>query len=292
MALVVNPCSGKRRGFGILDQVKPIFSASGSELDVHTTEYAGHAREIARTLPLDGYDSLCAIGGDGTFHEIVSGLMERGASASIPLGLIPGGTGNDVAQHLGISNPLVAVRRIVMGRTGSFDVAQVEIGGQTAYCVTLVGSVGVADINCVAERLRMLGSPRYAIAALWHILFAERRRARLALDDQIFEDEFLLVAACNTVFSGSGMRLAPRAKTDDGKIDVVILRSASRWQMLRLFAKVFDGSHVDLPCVEYYQVRSLSILTDKRWVLDLDGEIKSAETVSIRTIPGAIRMFV
>ena len=173
-----------------------------------------------------------------------------------------------------------------------FDVAKVETGGQTVYCVTLVGWAGVADINCTAERLRMLGPPRYAVAALWHILSAKRYRARLVLDDRILDDKFLLVVACNTVFSGSGMRLAPRAEVDDGKLDIVILRRASRWQMFRLFAKVFDGTHVDMPCVEYHQVRALSILSDDHLPLDLDGEIKGTTPVSIQMIPGAVRVFV
>ena len=88
------------------------------------------------------------------------------------------------------------------------------------------------------------------------------------------------------------MRLAPRAQVDDGKIDVVIVRSASRRQMLRLFMKVFDGSHVNMPCVEYHQVRSLSILSDDREPLDLDGEVTGTAPVSVTVLPGAIRLVV
>jgi diacylglycerol kinase (ATP) len=88
------------------------------------------------------------------------------------------------------------------------------------------------------------------------------------------------------------MRLTPRAKVDDGKIDIVILRKASRWQMFRLFTKVFDGSHVDLPCVEYHQARSLSIISDDRAPLDLDGEIKGTPPVSMQVLHGAVRVFV
>jgi YegS/Rv2252/BmrU family lipid kinase len=290
--VVVNPCGGMRRGLAILDQVEPVFSEAGFELDVRVTEYAGHAREIARTFALDRYGSLCVIGGDGTVHEVAGGLIERGESASIPLGLIPAGTGNDVAKQFGLKSPLDAARRIVAGRTSPFDVVKVERAGQTDYCLTIVGWAGVADINCTAERLRMLGTPRYAVAALWRILFPKRRKAKLILDNQDFEGDFLLVVACNTVFSGSGMRLAPRAEVDDGKIDVVIVRSASRRQMLRLFMKVFDGSHVNMRCVEYHQVRSLSILADDRAPLDLDGEIKGAAPVSVTVLPGAIRLVV
>lgn len=168
-----------------------MFSEAGFDLDVWVTAYAGHAREIARTFALDHYNSLCVIGGDGTVHEVASGLIERGESASIPLGLIPAGTGNDVAKQFGVNNPPDAVRRIVAGRTSPFDVAKVEAAGQTDYCVTIVGWAGVAGINCTAERLRMLGPPRYAVAALWHILFPKRRKAKLILDHQSFDGDFL-----------------------------------------------------------------------------------------------------
>lgn len=292
MLLIVNPRSGKRRGRTVLEQVKPVFAAANMELDVCITEQSGHARRIARKFAPAGYDGLCLIGGDGTVHEVISGLLERAESAAIPLGIIPGGTGNDVARHIGVNTPLDAARRIVAGRTGPFDVARVESEGRIDYCVTLVGWAGVADINGKAERLRALGPPRYAVATLWQILFPRRRRARLVLDDRSIDDDFMLVVACNTVFSGSGMRLAPRAKADDGKIDVVILRNASRWRMFRLFAKVFNGSHVDMPCVEYYQVRSLDIYSDDGEPLDIDGEIKGTTPVSIQVIPGAVRLFV
>lgn len=289
--LIVNPFGGTRRGMAILDQVKPVFSEAGMELEILVTDHVGHARQIARMLPMDGYGSLCVVGGDGTVHEVASGLIERGQSDWLPLGVIPAGTGNDVARQFGIASPLDAARRIVAGRACSFDVMKVVAAGQTDYCLTLVGWAGVADINATAARLRWIGPPRYAVAALSHILRAERRRARLVLDDRAIDDEFLLVAACNTVFTGSGMRLAPRATSDDGKLDVVLLRRASRRQMLRLFAKVFDGSHLAMNCVEYHQVRSLNILCDDRRPLDLDGEVKGTTPVSIQTMPGALRVF-
>ena len=137
----------------------------------------------------------------------------------------------------------------------------------------------------------MLGPPRYALGALWHILFARKCRAGVVLDDRYLEDDFQLVAVCNTIFSGSGMRLAPRAKVDDGKMDVVIVRRASRRQMLHLFRRVFDGSHVHMPFVEYYQVRSMKILTDDRRPLDIDGEIRGTPPVSGDVLPGAVRIY-
>ena len=78
---------------------------------------------------------------------------------------------------------------------------------------------------------------------------------------------------------------------EGGKIDVVLVRKASRWQMLQLFKRVFDGSHLSLDCVEYHQVRRLSILADCQQPLDLDGENKGRVPVSVEVLPGAIRVF-
>ena len=75
--LAVNPHGGVKKGLGILEQVKPVFEKAGAEINILETEYAGHARNMARTVDIDGYDGFCAIGGDGTMHEIINGMMNR-----------------------------------------------------------------------------------------------------------------------------------------------------------------------------------------------------------------------
>jgi sphingosine kinase len=291
IVVVVNPRGGTRRGLAILDQVKPVFAGAAAQLDVRVTEHSGHAREIAKTLAPGCCDALCVIGGDGTIHEVADGLMQRGEPARVPLGFIPAGSGNTMHQHLGCNDPIEAAQRILTGRTCALDVARVTTGGQVIHCVDIVGWGGVADINIVAEKLRVLGPPRYAVAALWHILKARRRPARLVLDGQAIDDEFLFVIGCNTKFTGKGMRLAPRAEIGDGKIDVVVLRRATRLQMLRLFTRVFDGSHLSLGCVEYHQVSSFAIESQGHETLDLDGEIRGTAPVRVEMMPAALRVF-
>lgn len=289
--VVVNPRGGRRRGLTVLEQVKPIFAAAHAELEVRVTEYSGHGREMAQTSNLEGYSGLCVVGGDGTVHEVVDGLMRRGEGHSVPLGLIPAGSANTLHQQLQCTDPLEAARRVLAGVTCPLDVAQVTMGQQVVYCCDIIGWGGIADINCTAERLRILGPSRYAAAALWHVVRAKRRRARLILDGRACDDEFLFVIGCNTKFAGKGMQLAPRAEIGDGKIDVVVLRRASRWEMLRLFRRVFDGSHLALGYVEYHQVRSFAIESAGRETLDLDGEIKGTAPVNVRMLPAALQVF-
>ena len=291
--LVVNPRGGKRRGVGILEQVQPVFAAAGAELDVRTTERAGHAQEIARTADLEGYAGLCLIGGDGTVHEVTNGLLQRDRPQTVPLGIIPAGTGNTVHQHLhGQAGPQEAAQQILNGNVAAQDIVRVTSAGHVVFCVNIIGWGAVADINLAAEKLRWLGPPRYAVAALWHILRARRRPAKLILDGEVHDDEFLFILACNTKFTGANMKLAPRAEMDDGRVDVVVVRRASRLQMLQVFTRVYDGSHLALPCVEYHQVGRLVLESAGREPLNLDGEMKGSVPVAAEVLPGALRVFV
>jgi YegS/Rv2252/BmrU family lipid kinase len=289
--LIVNPRSGKRRGLAWLAQVRPLLAAAGAEVTVHTTTHPGHAGEIARSLDLAAYDGLCLLGGDGIVHETVDALMRREAEHAIPLGIIPAGTGNAVSRHLECTEPLEAVGHILAGHTVPLDVLRVSTAREVIYCVNQVGWGVVADITATAEKLRWLGQFRYAGATLLHMASPRRRRARLCLDGNSTDDNFLFVLAANQKYVGYEMMAAPKAHIADGKTDVLVLRKASRLQMLRLFAKVFDGSHLDLDCTEYCQVHSLAVTTAHQDSLELDGEIKGTAPVTVDVIPSAMRVF-
>ena len=292
LAVVVNPRGGKRNGIRVLERIRHVFDSAKIELEILVTERVGHATEIAINLNLQRIDGICVVGGDGTFHEVVNGLMQQDDPHSVPLGIIPAGTGNSLAQHLHCHDPIEAARRIVAGLSQSLDVVQVTLPGHSIYCANIVGWGAVSDINCTAEKMRFLGPTRYTVAALWHILTPKVRRATLVLDDRTITDEFLFVIACNTKYTGAGMKLAPDAEIGDGKIDVVVIRRVSRWQMLRLFMKVFDGSHVALSCIEFHQVRSFSIQSEAADRMNLDGEMKGNSPMTATLLPSALSIFV
>jgi diacylglycerol kinase (ATP) len=288
LSVIVNPKGGRKRGLRVLESVKPIFANAGINLDIHVTQRSGHAAKIAQSLDKESCDAICVIGGDGTFHEVVDGLMHRKESISVPLGIIPAGTGNTIAEHLQCKDPFDAARKMITGEQLPLDVVQVTLNDRTVYCVDLVGWGAVSDINSNAEKWRWMGPPRYSAATLWQILRPRRLRAQLILDGQTFDDEYLFAVACNPRFAGPGMMLAPHAELGDGKVDVVIVRNASRREMLTLFTKVFDGSHLALKFVEYHQVRTFAIDSPTNDPLDLDGEMKGHTPMSAEVLPAAL----
>jgi len=291
LAVILNPRGGSGRGAAILDKVRPVFAAANIELEVHATTHRGHATELAASLELDDCDGLCSIGGDGTNHEVVCGLMRRPSPSAVPLGIIPGGTGNSLAQHLGCLDPITAAKKIVASNIVPLDVAKVATEAGTQHSINIVGWGAAVDINRTAERLRWLGGIRYSLAALWEILRARRRPMKITLDGDVIDDSFQMVLACNTRFTGKGMLLAPRAKLDDRLLDVILVRRATRRQMLQLFSRVYDGSHVELPCVDYRQVSRLELASPGCEGLNIDGELKGNLPVRVEMVPGALRLF-
>ena len=201
--MVVNPRGGMQRGIDVLEQVKPLFAAADISLDVHVSQYAGHAGELARNLDLGNHDAFCLIGGDGTVHEVVNGYLSRAEPATVPLGLLPGGTGNTLHQEFGCEDPLVAARRIIEGNRLPIDVVRVALSDRTVYCVNIIGWGAVTDINRTAERLRGFGRYRYTLAALSHVVCGGCRSARLICDNEPLEGNYFFVMACNTKHTGA-----------------------------------------------------------------------------------------
>ena len=290
--LAVNPHGGLKKGLDILDQVKPVFESVGAELTVLETEYAGHARNLARTVEFDGYDGFCAIGGDGTMHEVVNGMMNREDGHKLPIGLITGGTGNSFMHDLDCLDPVKAAKRIITNRRRPIDLARVNANGEILYAFNIVGWGMPTDINIIAEKMRWLGGQRYNVASLIEIIAFRERFATLIIEGNRTVGDFGFILGCNTIHTGKGMKMAPMAQLNDGYIDLIVAHKASRWKLFKMFPKVFSGKHIADPIVEYHQVKSFSIIPKVDNILNIDGEMIGSTPIDVDVIPSAIDVLV
>ena len=290
--LIVNPAGGTKKGLKILETVRPIFDKSGVHVDILLTEYAGHARELANTLNLSGYNGLCAIGGDGTLFEMVNGMLKRKDNQNFPLGLITGGTGNAFMHDLNCLDPVEASERIIKGDLRSVDIARVETPNNLYYSFNIIGWGLVADAGYLAEYFRLFGGLRYDLASILEVLKGKRRIARLILDDEVIDDDFVFIIACNTIHTGKAMRIAPNSEFDDGQIDLIIVRQTSKIELLKLFPKLFTGEHVKSKLVEYRQVQKFSIIPNENSSLNIDGELTGITPVHVTMEPKRINVLV
>ena len=290
--ITVNPHGGKKLGPRLLNRVKPLFEAKGIELFVVETTFAGHAKELANQLNITEYDGFIGIGGDGTLHEIINGMLSRHDGRKIPIGIIPGGSGNSYMHDLQLTDPLKAAKAIINGKTRALDTAKVEVNHIIKYSNNMIGWGLVTDVGNQAEHFRWLGTNRYTILSVVEVLRHKSRPATLIMDDKKIEDEFIFIIACNSIHVGKGMKMAPKARLDDGLIDLIVLRSGvSRTRLLQVLPKLFDGSHINEPELEYYQTSQFSLIPETDEILNIDGEIMGSTPIQVNVIPKAFEMF-
>ena len=289
--LIYNPHGGLKKGKKILEKVLPIFHSSLIKLTILKTEYSGHAFDYAKALEFKGYDGICAIGGDGTMHEIINGMLKREDKKKLPIGLITGGTGNSFMHDMKCLDPIDAAKKIILGNKKPIDVFKVKSNEKTFYSFNLVGWGVPADSNILAEKLRWLGGLRYSVSGIIEVLKAKKRISKLIYDKKEYNDDFTFIMACNTIHVGKGMKMAPKAKINDGKIDLIIVRKVSRLKLLLLFPKLFNGTHIQSPLVEYKQVNEFSIIPKSKNRLNIDGEMKGQTPVNVKVYSNKIEVF-
>ena len=290
--ITVNPHGGKKLGPRLLNRVKPLFEAKGIELFVVETTFAGHAKELANQLNITEYDGFIGIGGDGTLHEIINGMLSRHDGRKIPIGIIPGGSGNSYMHDLQLTDPLKAAKAIINEKTRALDTAKVEVNHIIKYSNNMIGWGLVTDVGNQAEHFRWLGTNRYTILSVVEVLRHKSRPAALIMDDKKIEDEFTFIIACNSIHVGKGMKMAPKARLDDGLIDLIVIRSGvSRTRLLQVLPKLFDGSHINEPELEYYQTSQFSLIPETDEILNIDGEIMGSTPIKVEMISNAFDMF-
>ena len=289
--VIYNPQAGNGRARRCLPAIRQYLAEKAIDAQFLLTEASGHATLLAAQAELSGFDALIASGGDGTLFEVLNGYMRNIATNKPPLGLIPNGTGNAFMKELGLrhSDWHRAIDIIAENRPRALDIGRLRAQGQDCYFINIVGMGFVAEIAQAAVPLKRLGTAAYTLAVLLKLPSMRVQTIRLELDGETLEREGVFVEVANSTYTGTNFLIAPKARLDDGLLDVVLLKRISRLGLLRLFRTVFDGSHLRHPQVEYYQARSITVTESRPGRLIPDGEILGNTPASFECLPGAIR---
>jgi YegS/Rv2252/BmrU family lipid kinase len=289
--ILVNPVAGGRKTTKIFTKIQKLFDTSSVQSVKYFSDRPGFITDFIINSNLSEFDGLCVVGGDGTIHEAVLGLMKSGKAKSIPLGIIPGGTGNAFIEDLGCRDPIKAANRIIDGQVSPIDIFQIVHNEATSYAFNIIGWGMASDVNILAEQWRWLGGMRYSISAIINIMaFFKKRHLQLNLADNLVNSKCLFFVALNTIHTGKGMKMAPHAKLNDGLIDTILVRDVSKLRAVKIFTQVFSGNHIFDPSVEYQQVKTFSIHT-KGDFLNIDGENTGHTPINVSVVPNALKIF-
>jgi diacylglycerol kinase (ATP) len=250
-------------------------------------------RETARALR-DGPqppDALVVVGGDGMANLGIDLVAETG----IALGIVPSGTGNDLADGLGIpirdtEAAIDLLLDALQGEPRTIDAGVIRHGELTTWFGCVVSAGFDAVVNERANRMtRPRGRSRYVVALLRELATLAPRRYRIHADGRLLEVEAMLVSVANNRSLGGGMRIVPDADLADGRLDLFIVERMTRLRFLRVFPTVFRGEHTGLPEVTILPVSTARVDADGI-VAYADGERIGPLPIEVTVAPGAVRI--
>ena len=296
VALLVNPAAGGGARGRVADRGESRLRSHGIEVTRLVGTDADTSLLLARRAVADGVDALVVCGGDG----MVSLAVKAAVHSEVPVGIIPAGTGNDLARDYGIplGDPEAAADVVAAGLVETVDLGQVTPdGGQSQVFGSILCAGLDSKVNRRVNEMRLLHGPlRYVLAAALEFPFYRPRRFRMTFDaglqtEETVETEVLLSAFAITRSYGGDMKIAPEADRADGLFDVVYVGSISKARFVRHFPKIYSGRHVGLDGVATRRCRTVRLEASDVEAF-ADGDPVAPLPVTVEVLPGAGRFLV
>ncbi len=281
---LVNPSSGRGEGARHLDRLRILATHYGAGMAVSRS--VGDLPSQAFRAAQEGVERLIVVGGDGTMHFALQGL----AGSDCALGVVPLGSGNDLAGTLGVPKGLdAAVERAVSGAIRKIDL--IRVGAM--FSVSYLGVGFDSEVTRTANQVRHLRGPMiYPWAVVKTLTTFKAPHLHVEHDGGYFEGKAMFAVAANLPRFGGGMKIAPDARIDDGLLDLVIVRDISKLGLLRVFPRVYSGKHCDHPAVEIIRTRCAVLSIDRPMYLYGGGEpvrpMAPGDRAELEVLPGAL----
>lgn len=289
--LIYNPAAS-RANHGVKQAISQVFRGAGWSIDVAETSGPGHAHELALGAVRDRVDTIAVYGGDGTLMQVARAVVGQG----VPVGLIPGGTGNLLAGNLGLPRkPRAAAQIIIGGVPRAIDLGRVERDTGAHYFAVACGAGLDATLMAGTSEAskRRWGMAAY-VKTLWTTLSGLHPVAhRITVDGTTLHTDAVtvLVANCGQVIPGL-MRLREGIAFDDGVLDVVILRADTAIMGMAVLGRLVAGRTSGAKGIRYARGRSITVEADEPLPFEMDGELAGKTPFEARVEAGAIRVMV
>jgi diacylglycerol kinase (ATP) len=294
--LILNPTANHGRSLQVASDLRPLMAEHNA--DWSGTEYPGHATELARSAGEQGYDLVVAVGGDGTVHEVINGLMQIPEEKRPALGIVPLGSGNDFAHILGVpENPAQALQSCLNGKPRSLDMGSVkDENNRVEYFNNTIG-IGFDAVVTIRTRkiTNIHGFMMYFFATLQTIMLNfTPMDLHVETDHENWDQATIMLTLGNGPREGGGFLVTPEAKLDDGILHYATIRKISRLTMLRLVPEVMKGTHARFKQVRMGTCRKMAVTSGQPLYVHCDGEVYAGfgtdiRKLTIEILPNAIR---
>lgn len=297
--LIVNPTSGngksKKNWRKISDELKKqniLFSFA-------FTEYYKHEEILVENAIKKGFTKIISVGGDGTLHHVVNGIMKQKLveTNSIQLAVIPIGTGNDWVKTYNIGTKIEkSIAIISKEKTILQDIGRLETENNTITYFTNVAGIGYDGyVASKLKKLKSFGGIAYLLSGLYGLLFYKKTKLIIEINNQLLKEKCLMVVFGICKFSGGGMQFTKDVNTSDGLLDITIAKNLTLIDMILNLPKLYNGQIVHHKKVESYKTTSLKItpfLKSEKPFIQADGELINRGSISVSILKKAIQFII
>ncbi len=261
--------------------------------------YPGHAIELTRQAGEQGYDMVIAMGGDGTVHEVVNGLMQIPEEKRPILGIVPAGSGNDFAHSIKASTtPSTALTCALDGEPSTVDLGvMTDEHGHKEYFDNTLGIGFGAIVTIRSHQLPILRGFLMYLAAVIQTIILDQNPMHMQIksDGKTWEEDVIYLILCNGPREGGGFLIAPDAKIDDGIFHYAMITNVGRLMMFRIVPEVMKGTHGRFKQVRMGTCKKFSLTANRPLYIHADGEIFTGpgtdlRKVSFEILPNALKV--
>jgi len=288
MLFILNPCAGQRRANRHLTDILSVFNRGGYEVIVHITQTQGDCTHIVEASA-SKVDTVVCAGGDGTFNEMITGILRSGADVSV--GYIPCGSTNDFASSLHLPTDVVkAAQAIVNGTPHPFDVGQFD--RRYFSYVASFGAFTRASYTTPQSVKNALGHTAYVLEGIQELAQIRAIHVRFELEDRVIEDDFLFGAISNSTSVGGILTLDPKqVDMSDGKFELLLVRAPKDLLELHECILAVQRQQYNCAMITFVSTHSLKVIADPNMPWTLDGERADGQAaVEISNLYHAIRL--
>ena len=282
--IFINPTSAGGKAIASRDEIISELDNLGVEHDIHITKSLEDlVGTIKKRLDSD-YSNFIAVGGDGTLHHMVNVI----AGSNKNLGIIPMGSGNDIALNLGIPNDIKECCKIIKQQnTKKLDLGLIN---DKYYYLCIAGSGFDSEVNDLANNTRypIKGPSKYTYSVYKTLITFSSKEFTVTCNDNKRNIYGMMIACANLPSYGGGMKITPDASPSDGLFDICIIKKMSKLHFIKVFPKVFEGKHTDDPCVEIFRTKELKLESNYDFSVFADGEYICKLPAVFKIAPGKL----
>lgn len=265
---ILNPIAGAGKARSLIPVIEEFMERNNKSYNIVLTRKPKEAIDLARDN-VDNYDVIVAVGGDGTINEVAKGIIDAGKGT---LGILPGGTGNDMVKSLAISeDPEESLETIIKGTRKEIDIGRIN---NTSFLnIASVGFDAEVIINHSKFKGRVRGKLVYILSVLYTLIFYKDKKLEIEIDGEKTNESIMLLAVGNGRYYGGGMEMLPFAKLEDGYLHICIVSGISKIKALFLFPTIFKGNHINhKKYVKTYRAKNIRVRSKEEIYINIDGD--------------------